>query len=234
MRRSTGTGFFLTPEGLIATNKHVLEPWKFGGEPARLVATGYRVVPESVRVVAYPVGVPVADADGRRTTAGAFDTREGTLEVVGTALDRMELRQLRLPSGDTVEHALHANDSADLALLRARSTEPVVALALRDDSQVVQTLEPVLVLGFPDGTGLLERGLAHPTAARGEVGKVEEMLLIQAPLLGGSSGGPVLDTEGRVVGVATRTMVGADLGRCIQARDLLALWRLEGGGIDRR
>ena len=214
-RRSTGTGFFVSSTGLIATNKHVLQPWKFDGDAADLVAEGYEPVEASTRIVAFPADANVFDGDGRRVTGEAFDSRRGTLELVAVA-------------DDGGGRGKQGNDSADLALLRATCDGEAPFLPLRGGNAPVDTLEEVLVLGFPDGTALLEHGRATPTVARGEVSKVEDTLVIQAPLLSGSSGGPVLDGEGRVVGVATRRMAGASFGRCIQARYVRALARRAG------
>lgn len=227
-RRSTGTGFFVSSDGLIATNKHVLQPWKFSGEPARLVREGYTVDEPSVRIVAFPAGVQVTDQRGKRDTSKAYDSRTGALRIVAFAPDRMTVQRLQSRDGTRVETLLHDNDSADLALLRAEVTEPVDVLPLRRPTVRVETLEPVLVLGFPDGADLFERGCASPTVSVGEISKIEETLLINAPVVGGSSGGPVVDARGRVVGVVTRSMTGSTFSRCIQSGHVLTLGSAHG------
>jgi S1-C subfamily serine protease len=162
----------------------------------------------------------------RRDPRLGYDSRAGTLQIVALARDNLTEQPLLDKDGRRIRALLHENDSADLALLRAQVAEPVDALPLRGPDARVETLEPVLVLGFPDGPDLLERGRATPTASVGEVSKVEDSLLINAPLVGGSSGGPVIDAEGRVIGIVSRRLVGSAFGRCIQAHHLQVL----GGG----
>jgi hypothetical protein len=219
-RRSSGTGFFLTADGVIATNKHVLQPWRFPGDVERRLADGWSFVEGSDQLFVYPAGRRVFNDDGRRVLAGAFDEARGTVAVVATA-------------DDAFEDGLHALDSSDLALLRVFASGPVPPLPLAEEERPVETLDPVLVLGFPDGRSQFEGGRAIPTVARGEVGKVEDMFVIQAQLLPGSSGGPVLDAEGRVIGIASRVVGGSAYGRCIRAAHLSALCRAAGVALER-
>jgi len=61
--------------------------------------------------------------------------------------------------------------------------------------------QPVVVLGSPYGFG--------GTASAGIISAIRRRCLqFSAPVSPGSSGGPVLDGDGRVVGVATAKVVG--------------------------
>ena len=64
---------------------------------------------------------------------------------------------------------------------------------------------------------------AETSPSLGYVRKVEETIQITAPIVSGNSGGPLVDTEGRVLGVATRTKGDTSLGVCIQVCRILPL-----------
>jgi S1-C subfamily serine protease len=205
-REGWGTGFFVTPDGHLVTNAHVLEPWR-NGEPARLAEDGWTHDPGSVAIAAWPAGAPV-DA------AHAFTTEAGTLALVRLVAPGETLRKGRTG----------ADPEGDLALLLARVPRAVRALPLCTEPEELAKLDPVLLLGFPQGKELLEGGTAETSPSLGEVRKVEETLLVTTPIVQGNSGSPVLDARGRVVGVARGRIGGeATLCRCVLARHVLPL-----------
>ena len=92
------------------------------------------------------------------------------------------------------------NDLAVIQILGARSD---ASLDLADS--LVRIGEPVVVVGNPSGLiGSVSTGIV--SALRGEDGP--DILQLTAPISEGSSGSPVLNSIGKVIGVATATYSG--------------------------
>jgi S1-C subfamily serine protease len=108
------------------------------------------------------------------------------------------------PEGDSVHADLVGDDPAsDLALVRLAARDlPIAELG---DSESLQVGQLVIAMGNPLGfqstvsTGVVS---ALGRAMRGEAGRlIEKIIQHTAPLNPGNSGGPLLDSRGRVVGV---------------------------------
>jgi len=231
-RWAMGTGFFVSRDGLVATNKHVVQPWKFSADVAMLRDQGYTLDESSARIAAWPEGSVLFTEPGEMDSDAAYQSENGTLRIVALPPDSMETREAALPHGGTYTGLFHAFNNADLAVLKASVSKPVKPFRLLPAGESVEKLDPIMVLGFPTGTSILEGGRAEGSPTLGQVRKVEETIYITAPILGGNSGGPVLDAKGQVIGIATRVLGEATLGSCIQARHLYPLLssRTEGKG----
>lgn len=149
------------------------------------------------------------DARGRLLTQGSgfFVGRAlvvTNLHVVGTAA-RVEVRTF---DGETYAVAgLRAYDPArDLALLEAAVPAPAQPPALRLADAPPRPSEEIFVVSHPRGAEWrVTRGRALAPWLSQELG---EMIPFTAAVSRGSSGGPVLNLEGRVVGVATMSFSG--------------------------
>ncbi len=98
---------------------------------------------------------------------------------------------------------LHVDERVDLAVLRVKGLH-AAALSL-DESRAAEVGDPVVTVGHPRGYEF--------TVSNGIVSAVRSLdaggvRLIQttAPISPGSSGGPLLDTHGKVVGVCSLTL----------------------------
>lgn len=168
----------------------------FGGELGS--GSGFFVDPEGLIVTNYHVVEP-----GSRLEAVLSNKR--TLEVVGVV----------------------ATDEAnDLAVVKV-DEGPFPALELADSSAVVPG-QRVVVLGSPRGlTGSLSEGIVSAVRGRNELPGEPHMPVLQitAAISPGSSGSPVMDLEGRVVGVAvSQVVVGQNLNFAVPStavRELL-------------
>lgn len=136
------------------------------------------------------------------------------LHVIG------EGRPITVQLADGAKHevvAVHASDrSHDLALIKiaAKNLKPLPL----GNSQTLKTGQPIAALGHP-------QGLEHSVVAGVLSGKRDvegiPMLQIAMPIEQGNSGGPVLDMQGRVVGIVTmKSLVTANLGFAVPVNTL--------------
>ena len=152
----------------------------------------------------------IVDAEGLIAT---------NLHVVG------EGRPLAVQLADGSRHAvteITASDRAsDLAVLRIeKPAKPLVPLPLGDDADPPDGL-PVVTVGNPHGLAFSVVG--------GVVSGVREvegrpMLQLAMPIEPGNSGGPVVDPDGRVVGIVTiKSLVTQNLGFAVRVAALRPL-----------
>jgi regulator of sirC expression with transglutaminase-like and TPR domain len=134
-----------------------------------------------------------------------------------------EGRPIRVRLADGTTHdatAVHASDrKLDLALVRI-GAKGLTPLPLGDDRKL-KNGAPLVALGHP-------RGLEHSVVSGVLSGRREidgmAMLQLAIPIEEGNSGGPVLDRDGRVVGIVTmRSLVTNNLGFAVPVTALRPL-----------
>ncbi len=169
----SGTGFFITENGWIATNNHVIAHMgrrdvkifvKVGEDPSQL----------------YPARV----------------VRIGSDETIDLALLKIELTGLEpLPLGD---------------------------------SESVRELDQVTAIGFPGAADIVDKGISlEHTFTKGVVSAIKRTSRVpyiqtDAALNPGNSGGPLLNSEGQVIGVNTlRLNMAEGIGYAIPVNALI-------------
>lgn len=112
------------------------------------------------------------------------------------------------------------NDHADLALLKVNSIAP--ALRLGPDTNPVVG-DKIYVVGNPLGLeGTFSEGIISGLRAV----DADSILQMTAPISPGSSGGPVMDASGAVIGVAEATFSnGQNLNLAVPVAYLSKLWK---------
>jgi S1-C subfamily serine protease len=186
----SGTGFSVRRDGLLITNRHVAEPWEGEGGLQPILQAGFR--PKILTLRAFFPGRPKPFPLQVVRAAAAGDL----------ALLRFDPRGVRLPVLPLERTGRAAAPGRPVLLLGYPAG--IEALVARAEPQTVQEL---LAAGPLDMNRLAEelarRNLIRPIVTRGFIGDVQpHQLTFDAATAVGGSGGPLLDLQGRVVGVA--------------------------------
>jgi len=210
----TSTRALLCPLGLLLS---LATPFALGDLTPAQIASGKRATAlVQVGVAKTPAARTgtafCIDAAGWFVTCAHVTTRAGDGKV-----------RLLLNTGEKDEKSYEARvvrkDAAkDLALLKVEEAGPFVPLALGKADGLVETTR-VTAFGYPFGKNLALAEGEDPaisvstgaiTSLRKKEGKLE-VLQLDASLNPGNSGGPILDPEGRVIGIANAGIRGAAL-----------------------
>jgi S1-C subfamily serine protease len=123
------------------------------------------------------------------------------------------------------------DEDDDLAVLKVKRIKDVPRpINLRANDKLVETMG-LFIFGFPLGTELAtNKGNPAITVSKGAVSSIRRdelgelsVVQIDGEINPGNSGGPVVDCEGRLVGVTVAKVRGTNIGMAIPARILARL-----------
>jgi S1-C subfamily serine protease len=213
----TGTGFMADREGRMVTCKHVVEPWKFPQMAALLAKAKVRIT--GCRLEAYPAGYRFT-ASSARSAGVLYSTDNGKLKVVGAAPDDLR-RTTEMVLGEAVECEAESNYENDVAILQIQGSN-LKPLRLATDEEMSQLsqkkLWPVMVAGFPLGLKIFDNGEVATSMTLGNIRRFGKFVYHSAPTCVGNSGGPLIDEEGRVLGIVSFVVSGdsvQNLNACV-------------------
>jgi len=128
-------------------------------------------------------------------------------------------------------HVVGADSSTDLAVIQAENAANLTALSLGDSDKLFPTQE-VTAFGYPFGDELTVEKNAYPSISV-NLGKVTslrkkengELYLVQidAAVNPGNSGGPIIDDEGKVMGLVEASVRGSGVNFAIPVARLKAM-----------
>ncbi|MGA9527713.1 MAG: serine protease [Terriglobales bacterium] len=207
--RVAGTGFVVA-QGLVATNRHVAQPWYGDREVTESLRPGESPVLE--KLVAYFPGSPLPVALQPVVLAKQGDL--AILRMDDTAFTE-SLRPLALAAKPP-----HVGDAVTVLAYPMG----VTGMVAKSPAIVYERLS-----SHPDDANtageLAALSLIRPSATFGHIGDVSgDKLIYDAPTARGGSGGPVLNLRGEVVGINSAYIDGFSGGTLgITANDLLPL-----------
>lgn len=174
-------------------------------------------------VVAITATMPNGD---RQTGTGFFVKANGTFITNYHVIEGASSLSVELPTKEVfrVVYFLGADSDHDLAVLRVPVASPGV-LDLGSDA-TLEVGDPVYAMSNPLG---LDRTFSEGILSSKRLERGVQLLQITAPISHGSSGGPIMDASGKVVGVATLvTRQGQALNWAVPVRYVAPLVELAG------
>ncbi len=201
---SLGSGFFISSNGYIATNAHVVSMTHDGEEKAKQALFWQLVNQLAKQVGKEPRSI--ANFIDEHSTLQSFQIFHHVIIPDGSAFP-FEIKQYGAPTGE-------GNDQGkDVSVIKIEvKNAPVLKLA---DSEKVQLQDHVTVIGYPGAADTFNSGLLSSKSALEATindGKIsaKKTATSGAPILQtntaathGNSGGPVLNDANEVIGLLT-------------------------------
>jgi DNA-binding response OmpR family regulator/S1-C subfamily serine protease len=198
-----GSAFLVTRDGLVVTNHHVAQPWWKNDQLGNLTLQGFQ--PEISAIRAYFPGDPRAfrgeivqispDADLATIRVDMEDLRRDPL--------RIDPRKDAAVAGEPIVLMGYATGIA--AILARADDATVQKITAESDGDVSQIL-----------SALARQDLIRPLITQGHIGDVStDKIVFDAQTTSGGSGGPLLNDDGKVIGVTyaiLRGFGGSNLG----------------------
>lgn len=142
-----------------------------------------------------------------------------------------DIRVTVASSGQTFDaQVVGASETADVALLQLEDASGLTTA--RVDDETLQLGDEVTAVGNAGGTGELTAADGRVTdldsaitvSSGGEATRLTDLIETDADVESGESGGPLVDSEGEVVGVTTAASVGDEIdGYAVAIEDALAV-----------
>lgn len=212
-RRTEGTAFLVGGEGYLLTNRHVACPWledrtlinlithlRLQNMPVQFQYRAYAWFEGQQAFKRLPKMSEVEALEDVYFLENAFSTH-GTrrLIILGVGkVPKTSRQQIRSPLGD---------DFAVLKINPVPEGLPPLPLDNRMDPLRIPKLLPVITLGFPLGSQTQETNI-NVSVTTGHVRRAfENFLQVDTSLYRGNSGGPIIDNNGRVIGIASSVAV---------------------------
>ncbi len=202
---SLGSGFFISSNGYIATNAHVVSTTRDGEEKAKQALFWQMVHQIAKQLGKDPRSLNTGFID-QHSTLQSFQLFHHVIIPDGSAFP-FEIKQYGAPTGE------NKDQGKDVAIVKIEvRNAPVLKLA---DSEKVQLQDHVTVIGYPGAADTFNSGLLSSKSAfeatinDGKISAKKQatsgapILQTSTPATHGNSGGPVLNDANEVIGLLT-------------------------------
>ena len=170
-----------------------------------VVPPAFALTPQEVAETVLPstVLVTITDASGQSSFGSGFVVGTGQIATNQHVVKGITSGKVKLV-GETIEHVVESvsivDTNRDLAIVKASSLT-ASALTL-GDSDTVQIGQAIYAAGNPRGlTGTFSQGIVSAIRPEGNIFVEDTIIQMTAAVSPGSSGGPVLNEDGEVIGI---------------------------------
>ena len=202
---ASGSGFFISSNGYIATNAHVVSTTREGEEKAKQALFWQMVQQIAQRLNRDPRSLPINLID-QHSTLVSFQKVHHVFTPDGSNFP-FEIKQYGAPTGESTDQG------KDVAIVKIEiKNAPILKVG---DSDRVQLQDHVTVIGYPAAADTFQSGmLSQKSAFEASItdGKISArktassgapILQTSANATHGNSGGPVLNDANEVIGLLT-------------------------------
>ena len=200
-----GSGFFISSNGYIATNAHVVSTTREGEEKAK-EALFWQMVQQIGQQLGKDPRSLNAGFINQHSQFQSFQKLHHVIIPDGSNFP-FEIKQYGAPTGES------ADQGKDVAIIKIEvKNAPILKLA---DSEKVQLQDHVTVIGYPGAADTFSSGLLSSKSAleatindgkisaRKQAASGAPILQTSAPATHGNSGGPVVNDQNEVIGLLT-------------------------------
>lgn len=219
---SSGTGFFITGDGFLVTNAHIIDRDSAFIRRRFTLSTFQEVTEANIRSLESSWAMTLNDQQrnllnnaysviySQVSSMILFDLKREIYVQFRMDDEDDKLLTRRLPARVIIKGA--PMPGKDVAILKIDSVQQLPTLPFADD-EIARIGEEVLVYGYPEpvtsNSFLARETNIEPTLTKGIVSAVKKsvggwpVIQMDAVITHGSSGSPVCNTRGQVIGLAT-------------------------------
>jgi S1-C subfamily serine protease len=161
-----------------------------------------------------PFGEPEGGGGGVATGSGILIDTEGHIVTNNHVVEGADKVEVKLGSSDRTYTAevVGTDPATDVALLKVNAAEDSLHPLALGDSSKVEVGEPVVAIGNPFGldrtvtsgiVSAIQRQIQAPNGF-----SISHVIQTDAAINPGNSGGPLIDGEGRVIGINSQIQTG--------------------------
>ncbi len=233
-----GSGFIVTPDGYVVTNAHVVDENDEVTRQSFAQQAFQEILDDDVREIEGTMGRKLSEDEAKALTDANSWYFSQTMEVgsiskefsivMGISGNKGKITPMVIPAELVTQGAAIPGTDVAILKLTKKHTYPTIRIGNDKDLRVG---EQVYVLGYPAVATfhplISDESIAEATLTRGLVSAKKnmkggwEVLQTDASITHGNSGGPVMNEQGEVIGLATFGSIDQQRGQEVQGMNFI-------------